>query len=183
MSRLSENELRSESLDPWLAELTALPFVRDTTCFQAQQSLGHLRFDAIVRMDTPVGIFDYLTEVKRSYLEISVTRAVQGVAAEVARQGGKMLLLARYLPLPTARQLMEAGVAFVDMAGNIHLNLAPDYHRAALGNRERAVVGCPPSRTPLTLQVFFTMAASSKAEGWTVRRLAAQAGVSMSKAA
>ena len=183
MNRLSGNEVRSEFLDPWLAELNALPFVSDATCFQEQQSLGHFSFDAIVRIETPVGICDYLIEVKRSYLDTSVTRHVQAVAEEVARQGGKMLLLARYLPLPTARQLMEAGVAFVDMAGNIHLNLAPNYHWAVVGNRERVFVNSPPVRTPSTLQVFFAMAANSKAERWTVRKLAAQAGVSKSKAA
>ena len=36
-----------------------------------------------------------------------------------------MLLFARYIPLPTAQRLMDAGVDFVDLAGNVHPNLPP----------------------------------------------------------
>ena len=98
-------------------------------------------------------------------------------------QGHKLLLLARYLPAPTARRLIESGVDFVDLSGIIHLDFAPNHHWTVLGNRERAVIGRPPVQTPSTIQVLFALAANSKSQRWTVRELAAQAGVSKSKAA
>lgn len=183
MEQPSRYKERSETLNPWLAEITALPFVRAATSLQKDSSVGYFRFDAGVRIETPAGAWEYLAEIKRSYLDLSITRAMAGIAKEVLLQGKKLLLLARYIPLPTAQRLVEAGVEFVDLSGNIHIDMAPGYHWTVLGNRERTIAGRPPVQTPATLQVLFAMAASLSPEKWTVRELAAKAGVSKSKAA
>lgn len=183
MGQSTKNKERSETLNPWLTEITALPFVRIATSLQTDSSVGYFRFDAIVRIETLTGVCEYLAEIKRSYLDVTVTRAMAGIAKDVFRQGKKMLLLARYIPLPTARRLIEAGVEFVDLTGNIHIDIAPSYHWTVLGNRERTIVGRSPVQTPSTLQVLFAMAASLSPQKWTVRELAAKAGVSKSKAA
>ena len=183
MERGSKNQERSEALGPWFAELNALPFVRKVERIQAEPRLGSFRFDSSVRVETQDGVCDYFAEVKRSYLDVTVTRSLTGIATEVLRQGRKMLLFARYLPLPTGRRLIESGVEFVDLAGNIHLDLAPNYHWTVLGKRERDVVGRPPVQTPATIQVLFALAANANSRRWTARELAALSGVSKSKAA
>lgn len=173
----------SGKLGSWLTLLTALPFVRAAKLIELEPPLGFRRFDAIVRIETTAGVFDYLTEVKRSYLDVAVTRAIAAVAREVARHNRKMLLFARYIPQPTARRLIDAGVEFADLAGNIHLDLDSHYHWTVLGNRERAVAGRESAQTPSTLKMLFAMMANPESAQWTVRELAAEAGVSKSKAA
>jgi hypothetical protein len=105
------------------------------------------------------------------------------LAKDLARQKKKLLLLARYIPRPTAQELIDGGVDFVDLAGNIHLSLKPHYHWTVVGNRESLDREQQPLRTAATLQVLFVIAAHAESAGWTVRELAAAAGVSKSKAA
>jgi len=177
-----QNNEREALLD----RLRQLPFVRDAQLAAGapQRHLHYGDFGPLVRLHTPAGDFEFVTEIKRSYLDLSITNALIAVAKRVKQEENKpFLLFARYVPRPTGERLIDAEVNFVDFAGNIHVNLEPHYHWTVLGRLE-------PSRnlktalpTPATLQVMFTLAARPEAAQWSVRQLAVVAGVSKSKAA
>ncbi len=167
----------------FLDRLRSLPFVVGAEAIDAEPASGASRFDATVRVETRTGVYEYLVEVKRSYLDEAITHAIVAAAREAARRNRKMLLFARYIPRPTAQRLMDAGVEFADLAGNVHLNLEPHYHWTVVGNREQKGEGREPVETPATLQLLFSLAAHPESLRWTVCELAGLAGVSKSKAA
>jgi len=169
-----------------LHRLRQLPFVRDAQLAAGapQRHLHYGDFDALVRLHTPAGDFEFVTEIKRSYLDLSITNALLAVAKRVKLEAHKpFLLFARYVPRPTGERLIDAEVNFVDLAGNIHLNLEPHYHWTVLGRLEPSRNRKTALPTPATLQVMFTLAARPEAAQWSVRQLAVVAGVSKSKAA
>jgi hypothetical protein len=173
-----------ETLNILLQLLRDLPFVGQAEAVAAEPRFDGRRFDALVRIETAAGIFEFVTEIKRSYLDLSITRAVIAVANQVREQEKKpFLLFARYVPGPTGERLIDARVNFLDLAGNIHLDLEPHYHWTVLGRRERLRSNQTTRQTPATLQVLFTFVAHPESAEWTVRKLASVAGVSKSKAA
>jgi len=175
-----------DPLAPFLAQLRALPFVCKAKPLKLEVREDSKRFDALIRVTTDAGEYEYVAEVKSSYLDLAVTRAILALAKEFVREGKRLLLLARYVPQPTAQQLIQAGVDFIDLAGNANIRMKPHYYWTVVGNRERAEQAERGHKTPqtaATLQVVFTIAAHPEAGTWTVRELAAAAGVSKSKAA
>lgn len=183
MARSAKLAGTGDLLTPYLGQLKALPFVRKVKPFKLETESKLRHVDALIRVETEAGDRDYYVEVKRSYLDAPITRAVLSLAKDLARQKKKLLLLARYIPRPTAQELIDGGVDFVDLAGNIHLSLKPRYHWTVVGNRESTDRERQPLRTAATLQVLFAIAAHPESAAWTVRELAAAAGVSKSKAA
>lgn len=183
MVRFAPRTEGAEELIPFLDQLRALPFVRAAEAIEQEATSGSRRFDATVQVRTEAGAYEFLTEVKRSYLDEAVTRAIAAAAKDLAKRKLRMLLLARYIPQPTAQRLIDAGVVFADLAGNVHLDLAPHYHWTVVGNREKQLAGREPIETPATLQLLFTIAAHPESAKWTARELAGRAGVSKSKAA
>jgi hypothetical protein len=169
-----------------LYHLRQLPFVlrADLIAVAPERRFSYGEFDALIRLHTPAGVFDFVTEVKRSYLDQSITNALIAVAKRVKQEGNKrFLLFARYVPRPTGERLIDAEINFVDLAGNVHLNVEPHYHWTVLGRLERSRNRKTSRPTPATLQVMFTVAAHPEAAQWSVRQLAVAAGVSKSKAA
>lgn len=183
MARSATRTEGGDELAPFLDQLRSLPFVRAAEAIEQKPALDSRRFDATVQVETEAGSYEFLTEVKRSYLDEAITRAIAAAAKNLARRKRKLLLFARYIPQPTAQRLMDADVDFADLAGNVHLNLPPHYHWTAVGNREKQSEGREPIETPATLQLLFTIAAHPESAEWTVRELASRAGVSKSKAA
>ena len=167
-----------------LQRLTELPFIHEAASTAVAPRFDDRDFDALVRIETDAGVFEFVTEIKRSYLDLSITRAVIAAANRLLRQEKKrFLLFARYIPRPTGERLIDAGVNFMDSTGNIHIDLEPHYHWTVLGRQERKRDKETPSETAATLQVLFTLVAKPESAGWTVRELASVAGVSKSKAA
>ena len=183
MARRAARPEGGEELGPFLDQLRSLPFTRSVEAIEQEPADNSRRFDATVQVETEAGSYEFLTEVKRSYLDEAVTRAITAAAKNLTRRKRKLLLFARYIPQPTAQRLMDAGVDFADLAGNVHLNLPPHYHWTVVGNRETQSEGRGSIETPATLQLLFTIAAHPESAEWTVRELASRAGVSKSKAA
>lgn len=98
----------------------------------------------------------YLAQVKRS-LRPATIGAVQ---AQLQRLGSDALLVADYVTPPLADRLREAGIQFIDAAGNAHL-----YAEGLLvwvkGQRPRVSPGAPPPEgrvfQPSGLQVVFAL--------------------------
>jgi hypothetical protein len=100
MARSATRSEVGDEVAPFLDQLSASPFVRAAEAVEQEPALGSRRFDAMVR-------------------------AIAVAARDLSMRKRKMLLFARYIPQPTAQRLMDAGVAVVDFAGNVHLQLPP----------------------------------------------------------
>lgn len=183
MDRLAGAPKEDELLLSLLERLEAIPFVRKAEYVKHEFLWESRRIDALLRLKTDAGLFEYFTEAKRSFLGTSVTHAVASYARELAQHGIRLLLVAPYLPGPTAERLIEGGVDFVDLEGNTHISLEPHYHWTSIGHRKKTDSEEQRPLTAATLQVWFVLAAHPDSSAWTVREIAASAGVSKSKAA
>jgi hypothetical protein len=128
--------------------------------------------------------YEFLVEVKRSYLDRSTLNAVIAHLTQSAKVEKKLpLLVARYIPRPSAERLLEAGINFVDGAGNIHLKLGKSFERTIVGQPETLKADKASTLSAPNVKALFAFAANPTNTKWTVRRLAEVAGISKSKAA
>src|ERR1039458_8893185 len=128
--------------------------------------------------------FRFLGEFKPSYLDRPSVHTVTANARQYQRDAGcPTLVFARYVPLPTAEQFLEAGVNFVDLAGNLHLVLGTHYERTIMGHVEPRKAQERQRITAAQLQVLFLFATQPESVALPVREIGTQAGVSKSKAA
>ena len=181
--RLGAYAPRTKGLKPFLERLVDLPFVTRAESTETKPVLGESHFDATVQVDTISGSCQCPTVVKRSYLDIATVRSLIVTAKGLVSQGTNLLVLARYLPLPTARKLIDAEAHFVDLCGNVHFHHPPHIHWTSVGNRPPEPLGHPRIQTAATLQLLFTLIVHPESAAWPVRDLADRAGVSKSKAA
>jgi len=173
----------SPSVDPFLEEIRRLPFVKGLDF--SQQSRGvDPGTDGILKVRAPDGIYAFLVEQKRSYLDRGILNALIAQAKLSAKNRHEpLLLLARFIPKPSAERLIDAGVNFLDQVGNMHLVLGRNYERTIIGNKEDAVLKEGPRVSPASTQLLFTFATIEQAGTWTVRQLAEASGLSKSNVA
>jgi hypothetical protein len=167
---------------PYLECLRALNFVQGVE-FSPNAGASAALSDGILRVRTPQGTFVFDVERKNSYLDRSLINAWISDAKRRPDNGRPMLLLARYVPMPSGERLAEAGVNFVDRAGNMHLALGSHYSRTIIGRREVKAGKEAKQPTGAKAQLLFTFAAFDHAPSWTVRQLAEASGVSKSNVA
>jgi hypothetical protein len=172
MADLEETKRR---LNQQLNQLTNLSFVK----------MIHIQHgeNASVRIDTAIGSFKFEVRLVRSYLDRPLANdLIQIVKGLRGRGQSELLLLARYVPRPTAERLAEAGVNFLDEAGNMNLTLGAHYHSLIVGRPE---VRSAEKRSlgPAAIQVLITLAAQPETWDWPIRQLASVAGVSKTVAA
>jgi hypothetical protein len=115
---------------PYLDGLRTLDFVQGIEFSPNVAQLAALAA-GVLRVRTPEGTFAF--DRKTSYLDRSIINAFINHAKHRGENARPMLLLARYVPLPSAEKLVESGVNFLDRVGNMHLalgtNLRPHNHR------------------------------------------------------
>ena len=183
MPQLGAQPRRAAGIEPFLDLLSNLPFVSRAAPVESKPVFAGRYFDATVQVDTLAGSYQYLTLVKRSYLDIATVRSLVATAQGLVPHGRNLLVFARYLPPPSAKKLIEAEAHFIDLCGNVHFHRPPHFHWTSLGNRESAGLGQPRVQTAATLQLLFTLIAYPESAAWSVRDLADRAGVSKSTAA
>lgn len=170
-------------LTPYLERLRALDFVQDVE-FSADFARGGSQINGLLRVRTPRGKFTFNVECKGSYLDRALINAVIAQAKYSAEKERRpLLLLARYVPAPSAGKLIAAGVNFLDRAGNMHLTLGKNYERTIIGRREPLRAEDAKAMTAAKAQLLFAFAAYEQAPTWTVRQLAEVSGVSKSSIA
>lgn len=170
-------------LSAYLEQLRELDFVKGVE-FSSDSKRNAAEVDGIINVDTPKGKFILLVELKSSYLDRTHINALITQSKHYAEKyHHPMLLLARYLPAPSAEQLADAGVNFLDRVGNIHLTLGKNYGRTIIGRREPQKAKEPKVITAAKGQLLFTFAAYEQAPSWTVRQLAEASGVGKSNVA
>jgi hypothetical protein len=175
-------EQSQRRLEPFLAAVHQLSFVDRVDVAKAcPQETGDL---AVTISDRDGRHFRFRGELKTSYLDRPSVHAVAANARQYQRDVGcPTLVFARYVPLPTAEQFLEAGVNFVDLAGNLHLVLGTQYERTIVGHVEPRKAQERQRITAAQLQVLFLFATQPESVAWPVREIGTQAGVSKSKAA
>ena len=171
-----------KGLAPYLDRLRELPFVRDVSIADLPQK-GDRHPSAILKIAAPRRLFTFALEVKRTFLDRALTNAL--IATQVARrkQDLPLFLIARYVPRSTGERLAEAGVNFVDRAGNVHLRLGDHYQASVLGRREPVVETISRRPGPALVQFYFLLLAEPEAVAWPVRSIADEAGIGKTAAA
>src|SRR6266571_4494974 len=170
-----------EQVEQYLSKIRMLEFIRKAKLSPAP-NLGNLRPDGMLTIRTPKGSYVFMIETKSSYLDRSTLNAIITHSNASLKPRHPVVLFARYVPAPSAEKLMQAGINFVDLAGNMHLALNNDYVRTVLGNRESRGHS-DKILTPSRIQMLFVLAAEPESASWTVRDLADVSGVSKSNAA
>jgi hypothetical protein len=163
-----------------LRQLRSLDFINKADFRPARAQ----EWDGVLVLRTAGKKYEFLVEVKRSYLDRSTLNAVIAHLTRSAKVENKLpLLIARYIPRPSAERLLEAGINFVDGAGNIHLKLGKSIERTIVGQPETSKIDKASSLSAPNVKALFAFAANPIADNWTVRRLAEVAGISKSTAA
>ena len=163
-----------------LRQLRSLDFINNADFRPARAQ----EWDGVLLLRAAGKKYEFLVEVKRSYLDRSTLNAVIAHLTRSAKVEKKLpLLVARYIPRPSAERLLEAGINFVDAAGNIHLKLGKSFERTIVGQPETAKVDKASALSAPGVKALFAFAANPANGKWTVRRLAEVAGISKSKAA
>ncbi|MEW6131469.1 MAG: type IV toxin-antitoxin system AbiEi family antitoxin [Acidobacteriota bacterium] len=170
-------------LAQYLDRIRALDFVKGLELGQAV-SQNVFDPDGLLTIVTPKGKFSFGIEQKGSYLDRTLLHAIIGQARSYKESSRRpLLLLARYIPRLSAERLIEHGVNFVDRVGNMHLVLGGNYTYTVIGKKETTTGRDAKTVTPAVVQLLFTFAACSQAQGWSVRDLAKASGVSKSNVA
>jgi len=174
---------RERDLAGHLDRLRGLPFVRDVR-IEWETERGERDVDALVTLRTPHRTFKLGLEVKRTFLDRGATSGLIAEHLRLQREHRLPLLLAaRYVPRPTGERLADAGVNFVDRAGNIHLRLGEDHNVLVLGRRDAQPAPIARRPSPALIQLLFVLLADPASAGWPVRALAEAAGIGRTAAA
>ena len=173
----------SPSIDPFLEQIQSLPFVKRLD-FSRENRAVDSGTDGILKVRTTDGIYVFQVEQKRSYLDRGILNALLAKAKRSDKNRHvPLLLLARFIPKPSAERLIDAGVNFLDQVGNMHLVLGRNYERTIIGNKENAASKEGPRVSPASTQLLFTFATTEEAGAWPVRHLAEASGLSKSNVA
>ncbi len=163
-------------LQPYLARLRALPFVRDVRVMRSEVDQV---FDYELELRTESGKQRLLAEVKKSHWSPAMAEQLLSLRASArARDRARLLLLAPSVGRELGDLLERERVAFMDLAGNCYLNLGGKYVARIQGRRgPTPVAGGKALRAPAYRALFALLAEPSLA-GASVRALAEAAGVS-----
>lgn len=173
----------SPSIDPFLEQIRRLPFVKGLD-FSRETRTVDSETDGILKLRTPKGTYSFLVEQRRSYLDRGILNALVSQAQlNAKRRREPLLLLARFVPKPSAERLVQSGVNFLDQVGNMHLVLGGNYERTIIGNRENVAPRESIRVSPAGAQLLFTLASIEQAATWTVRQLGEASGLSKSNVA
>jgi hypothetical protein len=172
----------SPTVGSFLDEIRRLPFVKGLDFSEGARGVDP-GTDGILKVRTPEEIYTFLVEQKRSYLDRGILNALIAYAKlSDKKRHEPLLLLARFIPKPSAQRLIDAGVNFLDQAGNMHLVLGRNYERTIIGNKENGAAK-EARVSPASTQLLFTFATMEQAGTWTVRQLAEASGLSKSNVA
>jgi hypothetical protein len=157
-----------ENLEPYIEQLKSVPYVKRVR-LEYDETLA----DSVLRIRTPTGDFALAVELKRSYLDRTVTNALLALAARKPRL--PVIVLARYISRPIGERLASAGVNFADRVGNLHLRLG-DNQTLLLGRQESRPLSEGKRTGSAAIQVYCTFLAVPEAIQWSTRRAAEISG-------
>jgi len=136
-----------DPLEPYLARLKRLPFVRDVRVDTRELSQDDRLFDARVVIRTAGGRARFLVEHKRSHLGYDVAERLLHTRETVPN----LLLFCPLVGRGLAERFGDEGLNFVDLAGNCHLQIGDEYLAHVEGRRGETK---PPSERGLRAQSY-----------------------------
>jgi hypothetical protein len=133
-------------------------------------------WDGEVTLKTAEGMASYLFEVK-SHLRPQIIRHLRILANSHRKQRGQskaLLLLSDYVNPSLGHQLKEAGINFIDTAGNVFLKQEPGLHLYVEGKKPHTTLKAIPTRLfqPSGLALLFGLLAEPESVNWSYRELA-----------
>ena len=168
-------------LEPYLAQLRNLPFVKGVETELMLRQAGRIPADALVRLRTPKGERTLWAEVKRTHITRPLVDSLLARTPMDIRT--KWILFAPYIGADIGRHLRENDTNYIDAAGNCFLAIKQDYIANVEGRR-------PARKTPLERgirgpghQVLFAVLARPELLNAPVRVLAGAASVGKTAAA
>jgi hypothetical protein len=161
---------RNDELEPYLARLRELPFVRQATAKLGAAKDTH-GIDAVVLLRTPAGTKQLPTVVKRSHL----TRELGLAMVRDAASHKGLLLLAPAVGRDLGGELATAGVNYMDLAGNCDVRLGTQYVAHVEGRRAVVPAVAKSFRAP-AYRVLLTLLMDPALAGAPSRTLAQAAG-------
>jgi len=168
-------------LAPYLVHLRALPFVRaaEERTAAAISRAGNARGlkKNWIRIATPKGKFELLVQRQHSFLDRA---SLAALATDLG--GRRVLLVARYVPQPSAQTLAAARVNFVDLYGNLHLDLGARYQGFVIGKGRTDRHQDTSFLKRTDAQVLLALLTDAEAVQASARRLGELAGVGKSAA-
>ncbi len=169
-------------LEP-LNTLRHLPFVKNLKYQPAKKQLdeGH---GGRLQIATPQGRYQLRVESNRSFQSrSSASRVLAWLNHTRTDRTQSVILLTRHVPRRAAESFIDAGVNFVDDAGNVHLRLGDAYNWTAIGNPPAQPLSERRPVSPAQMQLLFQFVTHPDSVSWPVRRLESAAGISKSMAA
>jgi hypothetical protein len=167
--------------------LEALPGVRKAIVRTPVRSTDLPRPDLSLVLDTDVGKFAYAGAVKRRLTATGVDHWLLLIVPRVRRGADKSkpILLADYVSPALGQRLREAGVDYVDAAGNLSIHRARKLYMFKEGARPPRLGEPKPRRLfmPSGLQVLFVLLIDPAATRIPYRELAEHSGVALGSVA
>jgi hypothetical protein len=160
------------ALGTYLEHLRALPFVRGVIQDVRPRRDRH---DFGLTLRTPKGTYSFRADELGSHLDRATLNRVLGRARDPS---APLLVLAPYVSREMAARLVEGGVAFVDRAGNCHLDLGGAYVAYVVGRRPLAEPASGGFRAP-AYRALFVLLADPVLAGAPLRDIARLAGISV----
>ena len=161
-------------LEEYGARLKQLPFVHEAAFVRPDGAAAALGFDAILRLHTVAGEKTFVVESKSGHLGYAIVNA----AIHRARQFGHypLLICAPHVPPPLVHHIIEQGAAFIDLAGNCHLEIGENYVASVEGRKPVPRPKTGRAFRTAGYQVMFAILAEPSLVGRSVRALATLAG-------
>jgi hypothetical protein len=170
----------SDDLEPYLERLRALPFVRAAEVDLLEPRVRGRMLDASIALETLTKTVRLPVELKRGHLAMETVEQLLHMAAGLP----DLLLCAPVVGRGIAARLVDAGVNFIDLAGNCHIRIGDRYLARVQG--EPALRPLPSERALrfAGYRVLFALLAAPELATSNVRAIAeAAGGVSLGTAA
>lgn len=122
--------MHEDRISPYLARLQELPFVEDV---RVEQISYDPSADAILLVRTPTGPRRLVAELKSSNL--TGAHVVEVLGRHQHSDSVQSILFAPYIGGGPAQRLEDAGMNFLDLAGNCHVRFGSEYVASIRGKR------------------------------------------------
>lgn len=136
-------------------------------------------------LETEVGRLSYVYAIKRSLSLPRLEHLLLHLQRDSRQAQSRPLLLTDYLPPRLTERLVEAGVNFVDVAGNVYIHWPRKLYIRVQGARPKRLQEARAGRLlrPSGLQVVFVLLIEPQAVSMSYRELAKAGGVALGSVA
>lgn len=156
--------------------LRAIPFVE-----AVKWKPGRDEEESEIRIKLSRSEANFVIKVKNVHLSHSLLNAFLAEAKKDREH--PRLLIANHITREAAQELISAGVAFVDSAGNAHLSIGKDHNWTSLGRPNPHRSAEPKGITASRVQLLFLFATFPETLRWPLRKVSELAGVGKSAVA